>query len=475
MLHKDSIHLISGIFCKIKDRKGAYLVGGAVRDLLLGRKPGDYDIAVTEDAEKFARQLAASMRASFVPLGKPGQIIYRVAAKDGCFDICPLNGLSVEADLKRRDFTVNALGYSLENGSIIDCTGGMRDLGQKRIRMVSEKAFTDDPLRLLRTFRMAAALDFEIGSETLAAVCKHADRIRTSAGERIHAEIMKLFAAPCSHTCLDLMAKNGLLSAVIPEMQSLKGCTQNRFHSFDVLDHTLKTYAFLEKLICGEILPDISRQIPVDSSTIPRIKLSALLHDIGKPATRSTDAGGSVHFYGHDKQGAEIADGILSRLKCSGQEKDFVCFMIRSHLRPLLLFRAEQSGSLSQKAVIRFFMKCGEYTPLLLLHALADDRAKSEIPETGEFESFARNILSQWLGDFQLRKKEPPLITGHDLIREFGLTPSPEFKKILNIVETARLGGNIRTREESLKFAKGCVPRDGSYFPGTPDIRKTKK
>ncbi len=451
--------MLTEIFDKIADRKGAYLVGGAVRDLLLGRPPSDYDIAITENAEKFARQMAAAMQASFVPLGKPGQIVYRVAAKDQCFDICPLNGLSVEADLKRRDFTVNALGYSLEDRQIIDCTGGLRDLEQKRIRMVSEKAFTDDPLRLVRTFRMAAALDFEIENKTLAAVRKHAQLITASAGERIHAEMMKLFAAPRSRICLDLMAENGLLFAIIPEMQALKGCTQNRFHAFDVLDHTLKTYAFAEKIIHGEILPDMASRIQMEKDTAARMKFSALLHDIGKPAARSADAEGNIHFYGHDKQGADIAEGILSRLKCSGQERDFVCFIIRSHLRPLLLFRAQQHIGPGQKAVIRFFMKCGEYTPLLLLHALADDRAKSEIPETAVFESFVRDILDFWFGDFQIRKKQPPLISGHDLIREFGLTPSPDFKRILHTVETARLGGNIRTREEALKFAKGCVSK----------------
>ena len=355
--------MISEIFDKIKDRKGAYLVGGAVRDLLLGREPPDYDIAVTENAERFARQLASAMQGSFVPLGKPGLLIYRVVSGRQCFDICPLNGLSLEADLKRRDFTVNALGYSLEDSRIIDCTGGMADLERRRIRMVSEKAFTDDPLRLLRTFRMAAGLDFEIEPETLAAVRKHAQRIRTSAGERIHAELMKLFARPGSHAYVDLMAENGLLFAMIPEMQALKGCTQNSFHSFDVLNHTLKTFAFLEKMLHGEMPADTVSRISLDSSTIPRMKLAALLHDIGKPATRSADAGGTVHFYGHDRQGADMAEDILNRLKCSRQEKEFVCFVIRSHLRPLLLFRAEKDSRNPQKAMIRFFMKCGEDTP----------------------------------------------------------------------------------------------------------------
>ncbi|MEZ4525219.1 MAG: HD domain-containing protein [Desulfobacterales bacterium] len=467
--------MLTEIFDKIKDRKGAYLVGGAVRDLLLGREPLDYDIAVTENAEKFARQLASAMQGSFVPLGKPGLLVYRVVSGKQCFDICPLSGLSLEADLKRRDFTVNALGYSLEDSRILDCTGGMRDLEQKRIRMVSEKAFTDDPLRLLRTFRMAAALDFEIESQTLSAVRKHAQRIRTSAGERIHAELMKLFAGSGSHAYLDLMAENGLLFAMIPELQALKGCTQNRFHAFDVLDHTLKTYAFLEKMLHGEMLADIVSRISLDTRLIPVMKLAALLHDIGKPAARSADAGGNIHFYGHDRQGADMAEDILNRLKCSRQEREFACFVIRNHLRPLLLFRAEQQKNLSQKAIIRFFMKCGEDTPLLLLHALADDQAKSELPETGDFEAFVRNVLDFRFGDFQRRKKEPPLLGGHDLIREFGLTPSPDFRRILHIAEAARLGGTIRTREEALRLVRGCIGKQESGNPVLPDTRKPEK
>lgn len=453
--------MISAYLQKLKalpDKKGAFLVGGAVRDLLLNRNPGDFDIAVSENAEAFARQLARVLKASFVPLGKPGQDLFRVVLPDAYYDITPLNGVNIEEDLKKRDFTINALGYSLEEEKMIDCTGGLADLKKKEIRMVSDRAFPNDPLRLLRTFRFGAVFGYRIAPGTLDSVRLHAPLIRQSAGERIRTELLKMFAAPSAFPYLKEMTDTGLLFEIIPEMRELSGCIQNRFHVFDVLHHTLNALESMEKILAGELWPESASPLLPSEEIRPLLKLTVLLHDVGKPPVRSFDPHKKqVHFYGHEKTGAEMAEMILKKLKFPKVEIRFVCKLIRGHLRPLLLFRAGQNRTLKQKGIIRFFMKSGEYTPLLLLHALADDAAKSEIPEKGEFQEFVKKIYGLYSRDFLEKKSAPPLLNGHDLIREFGLRPSPDFKRILHIVEEARFNGRIRSKEDALKLAKGCL------------------
>ena len=161
--------------------KGSYIIGGSIRDILLGRIPTDYDIAVTENPEKYAKKIAANTTGHLVAMGKPGQTIIRVVSSDNIFDITSLNGKSIEDDLKKRDFTINAMAYELSSGEIIDCLGGLRDLDDKKIRMVSKNVFRKDPIRLIRAYRIGACLDFEIESQTVSLIRENADLIQNSA------------------------------------------------------------------------------------------------------------------------------------------------------------------------------------------------------------------------------------------------------------------------------------------------------
>ena len=169
-------------------KKGVYIVGGSIRDLLCGRTPIDYDLAVTTAPDRFARSLASRTAGHVVEFGKHGHTILRVVTGDDYFDIMPLNGESIEDDLHRRDFTINALALELSYGNLIDPTGGRRDLAAKNVRMVDRDAFRNDPVRLLRAYRMAATFDFTIDKDTEAAISQDADLIRKSAAERIREE-----------------------------------------------------------------------------------------------------------------------------------------------------------------------------------------------------------------------------------------------------------------------------------------------
>ncbi|MFH0996806.1 MAG: HD domain-containing protein [Pseudomonadota bacterium] len=444
----------------------AYLVGGAVRDILMGRIPTDYDIVVSEDPKALAKSIAGT-GSSFFKMGKNRKAVLRGHFKDHTIDLVQMEGGSIESDLGLRDFTINAMAIRLDNRSFLDPMQGKKDLANKTIRMVSEQAFLSDPLRLLRTYRFAATLDFEIEKRTESAVKAHGHLIGRPAGERIREELIKLLAAPCAGEYLQKMSDSGLLFNLFPELSTELSCTQNRHHRFNVLDHTLKACRHLESFLNGqEIETNASFQIAIngiDGRLKPLMKLAMLLHDIGKPLTRSIDSGGAVHFWGHEKIGAGVAKEILTRLKFSSKDSEYVCLLIQNHLRPVLLYQAHQNQTLTRKGIVRLFRLLDTHIPELLVHAQADACAKAEKANDLDpsFSGFIEDLLKSYFQDFVPRKKEAALITGQDLIALFGLKPSPTFKTILEVVEEARLLQTLAGREDALALVKTWLLSNG--------------
>lgn len=447
----------------IPKTKNAYLVGGSIRDVLLGLSPIDYDIAVLGNPEQFAKNIASKTSSRIIIMGKPGSApggITRVVSGDKIFDISSINDASIEENLNKRDFTINAIAYSLSSGRIIDPLGGIQDLFDKKIRMVSTQAFMKDPIRMIRAYRICALLDFKIDPQTVSAIKKDAKLIKNSAGERIRTELFKILRSYKAYYYLSQMVNAGLLREIFPELDALKGCMQNRYHSYDVFDHTMKAFCCLERILnnYSEYIPKIYNQNikQLNKNKEYLLKFAILLHDIGKPAARSIDSQGNIHFYGHGKKGADMANKISNRLKLSTNERYYIDFIVRNHIRPLFLFISHQKKILTKKSVIRFFIKCGDNTPALLLHAIADIQGKGNREDIRDaaFIEFAKAMLHDFFSDFMPRRIKPPLITGYDLIHEFGLTPSPLFKKILKIVQEERLSDKINTRQEALRLAK---------------------
>ena len=291
--------------------KGAYIVGGSIRDIILGRTPFDYDIAVFGSPEKFAKKIAVKKSDHIIEIGKHDYKIIRVISDNKTFDISSVNGNTIEDDLIKRDFTINAMACSLSSEKIIDCTGGMKDIANKKIRMVSDTVFDKDPVRLIRAYRIGASLDFEIDTNTAVAIRKNAKLIKNSAGERIRAEFLRILQTPKSHHYISEMVDTGLLFAIFPELGNLKGCLQNRFHQYDVFEHTMKAFYHLENILNNKITHSI------DENTASLLKFAILLHDTGKPLAKKVDSESNVHFYGHSKKGAEITKKISSRIKLS--------------------------------------------------------------------------------------------------------------------------------------------------------------
>jgi len=445
-------------FEMIPSRKGVYMVGGSVRDLLRGESPLDIDIVVSENPERFAIEIATHTSGRFVKIGQSNQTIYRVVTQAVSYDVSALHGTTIENDLKNRDFTINAMALELSSHQIIDPCYGQKDLAQKTIRMIDETSFTKDPIRLLRAFRLGVRLNYHIDPVTLSVIKKHSSLIWCSAPERIYAEFIKILGASESYPHIRLLAQSGVLFEILPELLRLKGCRQNRYHSFDIWQHTLRTYSYLEKNLndLERLFPRTFEQIRVDSDDQKKwlLKCAVLLHDIGKPSVKTCDAKGGIHFYRHATQSALMANHIADRLKFAAREKKLLHLIINNHMRPLYLMIAYAKGQLTDRAVTRFFLSCEDSVPVILLHALADHqgKVKDSIEPHDSCFPFFRDVMHAFFYRFKPLKSVPPLITGDDLIQEFALTPSPVFKKILSQVEHARLSRTVGTRSEALKL-----------------------
>ena len=447
--------------------KGTYIIGGSVRDMLLGRIPTDYDIAVTGNPEKFAKILIAKSDGHIVRLGKPGRMTVRVISNDRIFDITSLNGTSIEDNLNQRDFTINAIAYDVYSEEIIDCLDGLKDLDDKKVRMVSKEIFKKDPVRLIRAYRIGACLNFEIETKTSQAVKSNTELLKNIPGERIRVELLTMLGTSTSYLYLSQMAINGLLTTIFPDLDRLKGCIQNHHHHFDGFEHTMRAYGHLETILNdpGKILPDISAKIHqyIDENRPALIKCAILLHDIGKPLMKTLDSSGKCHFYGHARKSADMAQKISHRLRFSNHERQFIDGIIRNHMKPLSLFIAHDKKTLTQKGITRFYKKCGEYTPALLLAAIADTQAKQHKinHKNNAFNSFLKKMIFQYFYDYRPLSDEPPLVTGRDLIQIFGLKPSPLFGKILDLVDDAKLTKTINNRPEALELIKDVLKNEG--------------
>ena len=450
-------------------REGVYLVGGCVRDLLINQSPADYDLAVSESPEGYARLLAAKFGGRPIAIGPDRHRLYRVVAGDRIFDLSPLFGASIETDLANRDFTINAMAFDLAGQNLVDPLDGLRDLQAGILKMASPRALMNDPLRQLRAFRLAAQFRCRIEADTRAAIKTLTGTIQTCAGERIRTELFKLLALNSSTQYIEQMAECGLLYDILPELENLQRCHQNEHHSFDVWTHTLAACRQLENWLTPNFPEETTASIQRAVAQIQRreqfglLKMALLLHDVGKPATRSEDAGGKVHFYGHGRRSAALAADICSRLKCSHAESDYIGTVVRQHNRPLFLYLLQSRNRLSARAITRFFIHCADLAPDVLIHAIADYAGKHSVPDE-ELETYTRfidSLLTQYFDVHAWRQAGPSLLTGRDLINHFGLVPSPLFKKLLEQVETARLAGEIQDRQQALELVSTLLDQSG--------------
>ena len=445
---------------------GAWLVGGALRDRLLGRPTGDYDLAVEGRPEPVARALARAARGHAFALSEAFGA-WRVAARDHTWqlDVLPLAGESIEADLAARDFTVNALAESLEGGEVIDPFGGLEDLRARRLRMLSPSAFEQDPLRVLRLARLSCELTFEVEPETAAVASKLAGGLTRVAAERVFSELKRIVTAERALAGLDQMDALGVTDVVLPELSALRGIEQSRYHHLDVYDHTRAVLAeaiALERdaapaLGAQAVVADglLSEPLADDLTRWGALRFGALFHDIAKPLTRGVSAEGRVTFMGHDEAGATLAADMLSRLRASERLCQHVAALTRNHLRLGFLVH---NIPLDRRSIYRYLRATEpvqvDVTVLSVADRLATRGSRSEEAIANHLE-LAQELLGEafaWLEN----PPRPPL-RGDEIARAFGLRPSPEIGRILQELEEASFAGEIRTREQALDRARELI------------------
>ena len=424
MLIEDMLTALAAYF---QTCEGAYLVGGCVRDLLLGRPPADYDVAVLGDPRAYAQKLAAAAGGRIVEIGKPPFRLWRVVAPDAIIDLSAAVA-SIAEDLRHRDFTINALAIDITTGAIIDVTGGRQDLTAGTIRMVSASAFRNDPVRLIRAFRLQARFGFSIEPGTLAAIGRDAGRIAKPAGERIRDEFFKMLGADRSAPALQGMARTGLLTALFP---GLTRAGEN------ALERAVAAHQHLESLLCDlpACFPDTAEMLMHELTLNRRIllKCAAVLSRVPEiPAIAQ-----SLRLSRHD---AARLEGL-----------------IRHHAAALGMLAAPRP---SPREVTRFFREAHAVLPDLLLNAAADLMA-APAARSQEIRSFTAELLHTYAFAHTPRLHSPPPISGNDLIREFGLKPSALFKQILDSIEEARLSRSELGRAEALEMVRTYLKHQG--------------
>ncbi len=443
-----------------------FLVGGLVRDRLLNMETQDWDLTLSHQALKAAGIFADRTGGHFVLFREEGEMA-RVVLPDRTFDFAVFRGPDLKADLRGRDFTINAISISLaqafSQGDWLpyDPLNGIQDLQDRVLRMTSSDCFQQDPLRMLRTFRLSAQLGLTIDSETMLAIEESAPILIRSAPERIHYEWMTLLSQPVSFHAVQAIEEAGLFKVFFPEMYPLKGILQDRYHHLAVFQHSLLTFRCLEELIQREIpLPgDLAAETASylkQNRKAAWLKWAALFHDLGKAATEGEKAGHKT-FYGHAETSQKQFSLIARRYRVSNREKNFIEQMIGWHMKPFYLVQEGYKKALTHRAVIRFVRELGDELNGIFLLALADSLAaqgkeKSEDQEDRLVDLWRQSIsvrdeiIRPWQGN-------PPLVSGNDLI-ELGLTPSPLFKTILLKIQEAQWEGKVSSREEALEWIK---------------------
>ncbi|MBI5565836.1 MAG: HD domain-containing protein [Chloroflexi bacterium] len=474
----------------------AWLVGGAVRDLLLGLPVGDWDIAVERDAIGAARAAANRLLADVYVLDAEHDTARVIAADGTIVDFARLRDNDIERDLAARDFTVNALAIDLQQPDrLIDLFGGQVDLDEGVIRAIAETSFTSDPIRLLRAVRQSATLAFAIEPQTARWITTHAALIATASAERVRDELIKLIGGRgCADDVLLLDAFT-LLAHVLPEVAALKGVEQSLPHHWDVFAHTCRVIDALELLgtrwlgfdqaddgaMMSEVIPPFAwdallltlspfadslrahlqaYDISSKRSIWYTLKWAALLHDIGKPVTRTVEDGGRTRFFGHEDAGAKLAEARLTALKFSTDEIRRVMTIIGGHMRPHFL----AEGSLSRRAIYRFFRDTRDVGVDILLLSLADHLA-THGPDLDQSRWVARlGLIEEMLTAYFMRREEivlpPPLVDGHALMTALKLKPGKQIGALLEAIREAQAAGEVTTKDEALALARSMTSNE---------------
>jgi poly(A) polymerase len=425
-----------------------YVVGGYIRNMILGRRSDDIDFVVEGDSLLFAEETARNLKRKKVvkfPRFKTARIDFKgraiefVSARSEEYITSSRKPLVKEStlkdDLSRRDFTINAMAariYGEECGEIIDHYGGLDDINRKIIRtpLDADITYSDDPLRMMRAIRFASVLDFNIERKSFEAIRTNAERINIVSAERISDEFMKIISSSNPVKGILFLERSGLMKIILPEISALSGVEdRDGLRHKDVFIHTLK------------VLYNLSR-----TTEKPELRIAGLMHDIGKPASKYYRNGHGWTFHGHDDKGAELFLAIAERMKWPNKLTEYVSKIIRLHHRPISLAQEEVTDS----GVRRLLYEGGELVDDLMTLCRADITTANRIKLIKYLENFDKLVIKieEVEEKDRLRNFKPP-VDGTDIMKAAGITEGPEIGRIKNRIVEAILSGEIPNEREA--------------------------
>ena len=486
-------------FFDARDVERTHIVGGMVRDRLLGRETdGDIDLAVKGDAVALGRELADELGGSLAPLSVPrGMMRVALPVDDGEFGsessaaIIDLSGYAedIESDLARRDFTINAMGMPLREWladdfgeALLDPCGGRKDLFRKAIRAINTDVFEDDPGRLLRAVRLSGEMKMRIEPDTVRLLISNAELVKRVSPDRVRDEFLKILAPMGARARIEALDQLGMLQHIVPELMAAKGVDQPRMHYWDVWGHSLHTVQAAEGVTGGHQNSPVFSCVPwtpeseayfaevVSDGHTRRtmLKLAALFHDIAKPQTKTLEPDGRTRFFGHSEQGAEVAERRLTELRLSNRGVGMVSDMVLHHLRPTGM--SNDGEWPTDRAIYRYFRDTGEVAMDTLYLCLADylgaKGPELSHPEWLEHAKMVFHVLETGTRE-PVAPNTARLVSGHDLMSRFQLQPGPHIGSLLEVIEEARAAGEVKTQEQALELAAATIESQGYSRDGS--------
>jgi len=439
------------------------VVGGTVRDALLGRPDVDVDLAAPRGALEVTRRIAERLDATAVILDAE-RGVGRVAAPGVQVDVSDFRAPTLADDLAARDFTVNALAVelgrllALGRAPIVDPTGGLADLRARRLRVAGAGVLQDDPLRVLRGVRLEATLGLRLTPVAVKALRAAAPRLAGVTAERVSEELVALLGLPGTGRAVRRADAIGALRVVLPEVEPMRVAAQPAPHRFNVLEHSLRALEASDRVLARlaalapfgeELAAHLAEPLGGRLTRAHVLKLAALLHDVSKPETRRL-VGGRVRFFEHDVRGATRVRAIGERLRLPGRAVALLERLVRQHLRPMHL---AQAGEITRRARLRFYRDLGPDTRDLLLLSLVDAAAVTGASPLALWRraTLIRDLLGGWW-EAETTAAAPPLLRGEDVMARYGLEPGPAVGDLLGRAREAQDLGLIRTREEALAY-----------------------
>lgn len=471
-----------------------YLVGGAVRDAMIGHTSHDLDFVVPRDALQLSRRLADALGGAYYSLDQArgtGRVV--ITEPNGTrmvLDFAVQRGPTLETDLRARDFTINAMAVDVKQPqALLDPLGGSADLRTGKLRACSPTTFTEDPLRILRGVRLAGAYSLRVLTETRQQMGQAISGLSRSSPERLRDELFRMLDGPKPAASMRALDNLGVLPYVLPELLALKGVTQSPPHVSDVFEHTLDVIQKLETLL-GVLAPNHDPETAAnltmgvvtlrlgryrrhlnthlltpftpDRCLRPLLFLAALYHDVSKPVTRQQGEDGRIHFYKHEHVGAKVASRRAKALRLSNPECVRIKTIIQNHMRPLLLAQTGQSPT--RRAVYRFFRDTGSAGVDISLLSLADVLAAhgSAIPQDfwGRHLDVVSALLDAWWENRTAIVSPPSLLNGKDLIDTFQLDPGPVIGRLLEEIREAQANGHVHSKKEALELVRSKLETD---------------